>query len=76
MAGLRRRRADGIVPFTVCSCDNILHNGDVARSAVVGLTRLMGDEDMAQWIADMVAFPNGEWSVEGKNYISSNNKIT
>jgi hypothetical protein len=36
----------------------------------------MGDEDMAQWIADMVAFPNGEWSVEGKNYISSNNKIT
>jgi len=57
LAGLVRRRADGIVPFTVMSCDNIPHNGHVTAEGIVGLARLV-DEDIAVWVRDNVAFPN------------------
>jgi fructuronate reductase/mannitol 2-dehydrogenase len=55
--GLDRRRRAGLPPFTVLSCDNMLGNGDAARTAVVGHARLR-DEVLARWIADHVAFPN------------------
>ena len=58
LAGLVRRREDGIVPFTIMSCDNIPHNGRVTSDGVVGLARLI-DEDLAGWVSDNVAFPNG-----------------
>jgi mannitol 2-dehydrogenase len=58
LAGLVRRREDGVVPFTVMSCDNIPHNGRVTSDGVVGLARLI-DEDLAGWVSDNVAFPNG-----------------
>lgn len=57
LAGLMRRRDDGIVPFTVMSCDNIPHNGRVTSDGVVGLARLI-DEDLADWVGEHVAFPN------------------
>ena len=56
-AGLRRRRAAGTPAFTVMSCDNIPHNGDVAGSTVAGLARL-SDPGFADWIEETVAFPN------------------
>lgn len=58
LAGLIRRRDNGIVPFTVMSCDNIPHNGHVTSDGVVGLARLI-DEDLANWVSEKVAFPNG-----------------
>ena len=58
VAGLRARRAAGLPPFTVMSCDNIPHNGVVTREAVVETARL-SDADLADWIAGNVAFPNG-----------------
>jgi mannitol-1-phosphate/altronate dehydrogenase len=33
---LARRRAAGMQPFTVVSCDNLRHDGEVARTAFVG----------------------------------------
>ncbi|MBB4303717.1 mannitol 2-dehydrogenase [Rhodobium orientis] len=57
VAGLKRRREEGTVPFTVMSCDNIPHNGIVTRNAVVGLAAL-SDQNLADWIAAEVAFPN------------------
>ncbi|MBZ9964040.1 mannitol dehydrogenase family protein [Mesorhizobium sp. BR1-1-2] len=57
LAGLVRRRGDGIVPFTVMSCDNIPHNGHVTSDGVIGLARLI-DEDLAAWVGGNVAFPN------------------
>lgn len=54
---LDRRRKAGVNPFTVMSCDNIPHNGDVVRSVVVGLAGHIDDE-LSRWIADNVAFPN------------------
>jgi mannitol 2-dehydrogenase len=54
---LGKRRAAGIKPFTVMSCDNIPHNGVVARNAVAGLARLY-DQDLASWIEGEAQFPN------------------
>ncbi len=55
--GLRARKAAGLVPYTVMSCDNLPHNGVVTRDAVAGLARLT-DAALADWIEAHVAFPN------------------
>lgn len=57
LEGLARRRELGIEPFTILSCDNLPENGHVARQAVLGLAQMISD-DLAQWVADNVAFPN------------------
>lgn len=57
LAGLKARRAAGLQPFTVMSCDNLPGNGQVTRDAVVGLARL-ADPELADWVAANVAFPN------------------
>jgi len=54
---LQRRRAAGVRPFTVMSCDNIPGNGHVTENAVAGLAELV-DADLAEWIRHNVAFPN------------------
>ncbi|WP_421693387.1 mannitol dehydrogenase family protein [Aestuariivirga sp.] len=56
--GLKKRRDAGVKPFTVMSCDNIPHNGVVARNAVSGVARLY-DAGLADWIAATASFPNG-----------------
>src|SRR5271166_5347664 len=56
-AGLKRRRAAGLAPFTVMSCDNIPGNGHVTENAVAGLAEL-SDPELGQWIRANVAFPN------------------
>ena len=58
VAGLARRKAAGIMPFTVLSCDNVPHNGVVTRNALSGLARLV-DPVLADWIDANVACPNG-----------------
>ncbi len=58
IAGLKARKDKGLVPFTVMSCDNIPGNGEVTHAAVSGLARL-SDPELADWIEENVAFPNG-----------------
>lgn len=58
LEALRRRRAAGVAPFTVMSCDNIPHNGAVARNAVAGLADAY-DAELAAYVRADVAFPNG-----------------
>ncbi|MDX6806197.1 mannitol dehydrogenase family protein [Terrihabitans rhizophilus] len=53
---LRRRRANGTVPFTVLCCDNLPSNGRTVRRVVVRLAELL-DADLAAHIAADVAFP-------------------
>ena len=55
---LAARRDSGGSAFTVMSCDNLPHNGVVARSAVVGLARLI-EPALADWIDANASFPNG-----------------
>lgn len=54
---LDRRRRRGIGPFSVVSCDNVLSNGHVTRTALVSFARLR-DDVLANWIEQHVAFPN------------------
>lgn len=56
-AALKRRRERGIAPFTIMSCDNIPHNGQVTMDAVAGLAGLV-DPSLAGYIRETVAFPN------------------
>lgn len=55
--GLERRRAAGLPPYTVLSCDNMQDNGTAIRTAVVSFARLR-DEGLAAWIEEHGAFPS------------------
>jgi mannitol 2-dehydrogenase len=57
LQGLRARRAAGVAPFTVMSCDNVPHNGVVTMNAVAGLAAAQ-DAGLADWVRAEVAFPN------------------
>ena len=57
VAGLARRRDEGAPPVTVVSCDNVIGNGDVTRTATLGLARAT-DPELASWIEEAIAFPN------------------
>lgn len=54
---IRRRRDAGVRPFTVLSCDNLLHNGDTTKMACVEFAKGV-DRSLADLIAREVAFPN------------------
>ena len=57
VAALAARRAAGVLPFTVMSCDNIQGNGNVTRKAVTAFAQRK-DPNLANWISAEVAFPN------------------
>ena len=57
LAALRLRRAAGLPPFTVMSCDNLPGNGEVCSHTLCGLATLQ-DRAFGAWVADTVAFPN------------------
>ena len=54
---LARRRASGVAPFTVVSCDNLRQNGATTRRAVLAFAEEL-DPQLAAWISEAVAFPN------------------
>jgi mannitol 2-dehydrogenase len=54
---LRRRRARGLTPFTVMSCDNLQSNGRVACKILLAYAGQI-DQGLERWIAQNVAFPN------------------
>ena len=56
-AALRKRKSAGLPPFTVLSCDNIQHNGAVARKMLLTFAEHQ-DAELAEWIAGNVTFPN------------------
>ena len=56
VAGLRERRARGLAPYTVLSCDNLADNGGRLRRAVLDYARRI-DRRLAAWIQAQVAFP-------------------
>ncbi len=56
-AALKRRRDAGLPAFTILICDNIEHNGDMARKMLLTFAEAQ-DADLATWIAKEVQFPN------------------
>ncbi|KJL26861.1 Mannitol 2-dehydrogenase [Microbacterium azadirachtae] len=55
--GLERRRAAGVEPFAVVSCDNLPENGQVARRAFVSAASRLSSE-LAAWVDSAVPFPS------------------
>lgn len=49
VAALRGRKAAGVTPFTVISCDNLPHNGQRIRAGVIAMARHI-DPPLADWI--------------------------
>ena len=57
IAALQARRQAGIAPFAVLANDDVPYNGDAARAAIAGRAEL-SDPRFAEWVRDVVAFPN------------------
>jgi fructuronate reductase len=56
VAALSARKAAGLKPFTVISCDNLPHNGKRIRAGVLAMARRI-DPSLADWIEAEGAFP-------------------
>lgn len=56
-AALRIRKENAQAPFTIMSCDNIQHNGDVTKKMMLSFLSAH-DKDLADWVEREVAFPN------------------
>ena len=52
------RRDAGLGGFTVLSCDNIMGNGDTARTATLGVCAML-EPGLEEWVGQNVSFPNG-----------------
>jgi len=57
VAALAQRHQQGLAPFTVLSCDNLQHNGAVARATLLAFAQLR-DPKLAEWLDQKGAFPN------------------
>jgi len=57
IAALKRRKAQSVRPFTILSCDNIPHNGDVTQRVIAQMANAI-DPELARWINENVTFPN------------------
>jgi len=53
---LALRRAAGVAPFTVLTCDNLPENGTLVRGLVLEFARLI-DPALVDWIATRARFP-------------------
>lgn len=56
-AALEKRRSQRRPAFTVQSCDNIQHNGDVTRKMLLAFAQRR-DAELARWIESQARFPN------------------
>lgn len=56
-AALAHRQAAGLAPFTVLSCDNLSHNGQKLRAAVLEFAAEAHGPDLADWIGARARFP-------------------
>jgi len=52
-----RRRQRGLGPFTIMSCDNLQHNGAVARKMLLAFAERR-EPELGRWLAEHGAFPN------------------
>lgn len=57
LAALQLRHEQQLAPFTIMSCDNVPHNGDMTKCALLGLAKA-SNPVLANWIEKEVGFPN------------------
>lgn len=54
---LRRRMEAGVAPFTVLSCDNLPHNGQVAGRVFTEFAEAVDGSRLGKWVRENVQFP-------------------
>jgi mannitol 2-dehydrogenase len=54
---LRRRRKQGLAPFTIMSCDNLQDNGQLTKRVFTAFARLR-ELELGEWVEREVRFPN------------------
>jgi mannitol 2-dehydrogenase len=54
---LHKRKESGIKPFTLMSCDNIAHNGNVLKNILVKMSSMI-DKSLCEYISNNIACPN------------------
>ena len=54
---LKIRKEQGLKPFTLLTCDNIAHNGNVLRNVMIKMSEQI-DTDLSEYIANNVSCPN------------------
>jgi mannitol-1-phosphate/altronate dehydrogenase len=57
-AALALRRARGLQPFTVLSCDNLPGNGHLAKAMVLAFLEAREDTELLTWTEKLCPFPN------------------
>lgn len=57
LEALQRRFEQGLQPFTLMSCDNLQHNGDLTRRMILAFAERR-DSKLAAWLSEHGAFPN------------------
>ena len=57
VAGLAKRKAAGLPPLTILSCDNLAHNGKATQRAVLGFAAAANPR-LARWIEAECTFPS------------------
>ena len=57
LKALKIRKEKGISPFTLLSCDNIAHNGDVLKNIMVKLSEKI-DGELNSYVRNNVTYPN------------------
>lgn len=55
---LRARRRAGAGPVTLLNCDNLRHNGERSRSALMQFMALAGDPALVRWVEANTSSPN------------------
>ncbi len=55
---LRARRAAGAGPLTLLNCDNLRHNGERFRAALLAFLQAAGEGDLAAWTQQHTSSPN------------------
>jgi len=55
---LQARRAAGAGPLTLLNCDNLRHNGERFRAALLRYLQLAGLDDLHAWVQDNTTCPN------------------
>lgn len=56
-AGLKLRSQTSQAKITLLCCDNLRHNGDVLKAGLMQFLNAKGDQELAQWVNENVAFP-------------------
>ena len=55
---LRARKAANSGALTLLCCDNLRHNGDRSRSALLQFIALVGDDELCRWVETNTSSPN------------------